>query len=257
MEIIIEYTLIDNLVIDFLILYLSCKILKHKVVFWELALSSCVGTACALVMPIINLPTYAMVFFKLTLGAIMVLISLPCNNFKKAFISFMGFILMTAGMGGICFFLLFMISGDISINLLTTYSSQIPVGVILLVCSLTFYFVNKLIKLIYKKRMLNTFIYETTFLNDGKEIKIDAYLDSGNTLIDPITNKPVVIINFTLFNKLYNLPLEKVLMKNVGDKEIKNCHYITFNTVGKKSDMLVFEIEKMKIFFCEKREQTI
>jgi stage II sporulation protein GA (sporulation sigma-E factor processing peptidase) len=247
MEIIIEYVLIDNLVIDFLILYLSCKILKQKIVYWRLILSAVIGAGCALIIPIINLPEYLMIILKLILGIVMVLICLPCSTFKKSFISFLTFLMMTGCMGGVCFLIIFMLSGNMSFNFNISYSYKIPVGAIVFVCALVAGIISQLIKLIYRKKALNNFIYEITLVDKGKEIRSSAYLDSGNTLIDPVTNKPVIIINYSLFNKLYNLPLEKILTKKIKEEDIKKSHYITFNTIGKKSDMLVFEIDKMAI----------
>ncbi|MDD4110350.1 MAG: sigma-E processing peptidase SpoIIGA [Clostridia bacterium] len=251
MEIIIEYVLIDNLVIDFLILYISCKLLKCKIVFWKLAVSSLIGAGCALVLPIIILPNYGLIIFKLTLGVLMVLISLPSQTFKKALSSFMVFLMMTGSMGGLCFFLIFMLSGSLSADVLITYSSNIPIGVIIFMCALISFGVTKLTKLFYQKKNINNFIYETIFSDKGREIKINAFLDSGNTLIDPISQKPVVIINYSLFHRLYNLPLEKILTKNIEKKDIKNLHYITFNTIGKRADMLVFEVDKMEVVFSK------
>lgn len=247
MEIIIEYVLIDNLVINFLILYLSCKILKQKIVYWRLILSSFIGVGCALIMPIINFPGYVMIIFKLILGIVMVVIALPCPTFKKSVVSFLTFLIMTGCMGGVCFLIIFMVSGNLSFNLLATYSYKIPVGAILFACSIISVVIGQLIKLVYRKKTINNFIYEIILIDKGKEIKSNAYLDSGNTLIDPITNKPVIIINFSLFNKLYNLPLEKILTKKIEEKDINKSHYITFNTIGKTSDMLVFEVDKLAI----------
>lgn len=251
MEIIIEYVLIDNLVIDFLILFLCCKILKYKVVFWRLLTSSIIGAGCALVLPIIHLPNYILMIFKLLLGALMVLISLPSKTSKKTIISFLTFMLMTGAMGGICFALIFMLSGSVSTDILITYSSNIPLGIIILMCALTTLGITKLTKLFYQKKTINNFIYETILKDKGKQIKFNSFLDSGNTLIDPISQKPVVIITYSLFNRLYNLPLEKIITKKIEEKDIRNLHYITINTVGERAEMLVFEVEKMEVVFSK------
>ena len=158
MEIIIEYVLIDNLVINFLILYLSCKILKQKIVYWRLILSSFIGVGCALIMLIINFPGYVMIIFKLILGIVMVVIALPCPTFKKSVVSFLTFLIMTGCMGGVCFLIIFMVSGNLSFNLLATYSYKIPVGAILFACSIISVVIGQLIKLVYRKKTINNFI---------------------------------------------------------------------------------------------------
>lgn len=252
MEIIIEYIIIDNLVINFLILFISCKILKNKIIFWRLAFSSVLGAIVSLILPILILPTFALIILKLILGIIMTLISLPSQTFKKVLVSFLTFVAMTGVMGGICFLIIFLVSDSFNFDILITYSSEISIGIILFICSLTTYFIIQLIKIFYRRKNINNFVYETIFLNNGRTVKINSYLDSGNTLIDPETNKPVIIIDYSLFEKLCCLPLEKILTKKIKS-EVKNPHYILFNTVGKKSEMFVFQVESMKIFVDNKK----
>lgn len=181
----------------------------------------------------------------------MVLISLPSKTLKKVIISFLTFMLMTGVMGGVCFALIFMLSGSVSADVLITYSSDIPLGLIIFICLITYLATTKLIKLFYQKKTINNFIYETILKDKGKKIKFNAFLDSGNTLIDPISQKPVVIISYSLFQRLYNFPLEKIITKKIEEKDIKKLHYITINTVGKGSEMLVFEVEKMEVVFSK------
>lgn len=257
MEITIEYVLIDNVVINYIILFLSCKLLKQKVVFWKLFLAAVIGAGFALILPIIYLPSYLLILLKLSLGFLMVLMSLPCNTFKRCAASFLTFLLMTGVMGGVCFAIIYMLSGNLSTDILLNYSAPIPVGVILFICCLTAYLLNSLIKLFYKKRKENNFIYSAIIWSNGKKVKVNAFLDSGNTLVDPVYKKPVIIISYSLFHKLYNLPLEKVLMKNITSKDIKNSHYISFNTVGKSAEMLVFEIESIEIILSKEKKRKL
>lgn len=256
MEIVVEYILVDNIIINYLIILLSKKILKLQITVWKAVLSSVIGATFALLLPIMILPTYILLPLKFILGFLMVLIAFPYSNLKKTLTYFLVFILMTGLMGGVCFVVIYMFSGNLSTNMLF-YSAPIPIGLILLICSVTTYFVSSLIKLFYRKKRENNFIYEAIIINNGKKVKINAFLDSGNTLIDPVSKKPVIIISYPLFNKLYNLPLEQIIMKKVTSENIKNSHYISFDTVGKSSCMLVFEIEEIKILISKAQVRSI
>lgn len=256
MEIVIEYVLIDNIVINYLILFLACKILKEHIVFWKILISAMIGAGFALIMPIMAVSALFLIILKISLGILMVLIVFPCSSFKKALSSFLTFILMTAVMGGICFAIIYAVSGSLSMDLLSMYSAPIPVGVILLCCAFMAWLINSLIKLFYKKQKENNFKFEAVLINKEKQIRANAFLDTGNTLIDPASNKPVIIITYSLFHKLCEMPLERVLMKKVTDEDIKGSHYISFDTVGKKSEMLVFEIDKINIITEDKQIKT-
>lgn len=66
----------------------------------------------------------------------------------------------------------------------------------------------------------------------GKSVKIKGYIDSGNTLKDPLTNKPVIIVEQS--------KLEEIIGKDFfegGDENFK-IRFIPFKSIGKQNGML-------------------
>ena len=247
MEIVIEYALVDNLVINFLILYLSSLILKSKKNNWLFFISATLGAIVSLIIPLLVLPNWIMIVYKLLLGWVMVRIALRPMGIKANLIYFLVFLFITALMGGVCFAVIFLLSGEISASSVFLYNLEIPVGAVLLVVSLVGLTIAKLFKAFYRKKMFGNFIFDAEVLNDKKNIEFQVYLDSGNTLIDPLTNKSVVIIEYSIFKKIYDISLEKIITKKITQDDIKNSRYIDYGTIGGKSKMLVFEVDCFKI----------
>ena len=77
-------------------------------------------------------------------------------------------------------------------------------------------------------------------------IEEEGFLDSGNLLYDPITKKPVILISYDVFSKLYdNVNYLNAFMKKIDLKNFKNGHYIKLNTVASGTQILVFSVNNV------------
>lgn len=245
MEIVIEYVLIDNLVINFLILFLSAKVLASRIIWWRILLANLFGTAMSFVFPLLVLPSYLLIFLKLFVGALMVFIAYKLKNLKTFFLHFITFLSATALFGGITFMISFFAYGSLEV-INFTYSKNFPVGAIIGIIAVYSYVILGVINYIIKKQKMKKFVYEMKIFSHDKSYKISAYLDSAHNLIDPETNETVTIINYETFNKIFKLPMEKLITKDVS--ELKNAHYIDYRTINKSNQkMLVFNVEKIEI----------
>ena len=71
-------------------------------------------------------------------------------------------------------------------------------------------------------------------------------MDSGNLLIDPLTQKPVHLINYKVFTNLFhNIGIEDIVFKTENLKKLSMAHYISFNTLNANDKILVFQIEQI------------
>ena len=237
----------DNLVIDFIILAVTALVMKTKTGFFGKLLAGLFGALSALFLPLATLPAIPLVTVKLLVGVLMVGICFREKGFKKNLLIFLVFLTVTAAMGGMCFFILFLFGGNLQDILSGTYNLPIPMGVVFALLGGYVFLMIKVIKHFQRKKKLANFVFSVHFLNETKEIVAQAYLDSGNTLLDPETQKPVVIISYALFQKLFSVPFEKLLTKTVGE-ELKDSRYSPYGTVGQgKNQLLVFSIERMVI----------
>lgn len=103
-------------------------------------------------------------------------------------------------------------------------------------------------KSVQRKNKIKNFYYQVKVIDNGQEFIDEGFLDSGNMLYDNITKKPVVLVDFNLFHKLYsNISFTSIITKTVDKSSIKNGHYIKINSIGSKTKILAFTIDELII----------
>lgn len=250
-EIIVENVLIDNFVINYLILFLSAKLLSSKIVWWRFLLSIIFGTSMAFLFPILILPTYLTVALKILVGVLMIIIAFKLKGVKSFFLHFLVFVSATALFGGLAFAFSYLCFG--SLEAMTFGKQNIPVGLFFAIIAVYVYVIFGVIKYILKKQKIKKFIYAMKIFEKDNCYKLEAYLDSAHNLVDPESASSIVIINFSTFNKIFKIPLEKVLLKQTKDY-LKNAHYIDYQTINKKNEqMLVFSVDKIELEVADKK----
>jgi len=96
----------------------------------------------------------------------------------------------------------------------------------------------------YCKRKDTEDVYcDVEILSGGKKIQVRALYDTGNILREPVSGKPVSIV-------------EKALMEEAGGLEQNNdCTYIPFHSIGEENGVLMgIEVDGLKIW---KRDECI
>ena len=232
MEIIIEQTLIICFILNYFILKITSKICAKR---GKCAISAIFGAILTILVPLIKTKIAVKVVLMLCILILMLVIAFKFNTFKEFLLLFAIFLLATFLFGGGSYAFK-QIIGDFPLFL------TLLIG---LAVYLTFIFAFKVIS---HYRQVKKFTYKVTIKDRNKVICEEGYLDSGNVLYDSITKKPIVLINFDVFHKLYeNIPFFSVFTQNFDKKAIKNAHFMKINSIGKSLPMLIFTIDELKI----------
>ena len=249
MEIVVEYALLDNFIIDMIILFVSCKLKHEKISVARLCISSLFGAICALLMPLLNCANFLIIGVKLLIGVVMVLIAHKCSTFKKFVLDYFIFLSTTAVFGGVGIGVLYLFFGSVTLTAGFAINSPILMSAIYIAIFAWVYGVVAAVKFFYRKKNRNEFTFEILLVCKDKKVESTAYLDSGNTLVDPVTQKPVVIIGFKTFSKLHkDVALENLLMKKLDKIKIEGAHYIEYQTLNnQKMSMLITPIDKIEM----------
>lgn len=249
MEIVIEYALLDNFLIDMMILIVACILKREKISWWRLCLSSLFGAVCALLMPLLNCANFLLISIKLLIGAVMVLIAHKCKSIKKFVLDYFVFISITAIFGGVGIAVLYLLFGSVTLTNGFAINSPIFMSAIYIVIFAWGLGIASAFKYFYRKKNRGEFTFDIRICCSENHIEEIAYLDSGNTLVDPVSNLPVVIIGLRTFNKLHRgVSLENLLMKKLDEIKIEGAHYIEYSTLNnQKMSMLITPIDKIEM----------
>ncbi len=233
MEIEVELSLCINLLVNSLILKLAGLFLKQEPRLWFL--SALIGSAIALILPMFSLNWYFKVLIIIFVCNIMLSISFKFKSLKNFICIFSVIILSTFLFGG-------------AMQALTNVFGQFPLFVVFVIAFIIYIISKIIIKSKQKRDMIQKYTYNVVLKDDDKVIYEEGYLDSGNVLYDNITKKPIILITFDVFNKLYsNINYINAYTKNFDKKEIKDGHFVKIKNVGGFSSILVFRIDELQV----------
>lgn len=243
MEVYIEYVILDNLIIDSILIYLTNLTMRTKINKYRLFTASVVGTIFAIFLPSLKINNIILIFVKLLAGLFIVLIFSKLK-LKDILLNYIIFITYTFMMGGLCFGILYLLNSNVSINGLIIYNFNIPISIIILLIFIYFLIMKKFIK--YRKNILNL-TYPVEIFKDNKSIKLNGFLDTGNQIYDEFGN-PIIVISLNSFLNAYpNISILKVATNNVTEYDVKTSKYLTISTANAITKMLTFKCDKVKI----------
>ena len=127
----VEYVLLDNFIIDFIIFYSVAKILKLKIQKVRIVLACVLGVGFAFAIPFINITNIILFLIKLLMGVILVYVAFSFTKLKQFFLTYLSFIFLTFLLGGICYGLQGFVQSTKVINGTISYVNDFPVSLII------------------------------------------------------------------------------------------------------------------------------
>ena len=252
MVIYVEYVVIDNMVINSLILLLTKDLLKLKNRKVCIFLSALFGTVISLLSPIIT--STVNLLLKPLVAIVMVMIAFWPKKLKKLIITLLTFLLITFCFGGAVLGVMSFFNISVTYGSTIMYEYNFPVGVVVLIVLITYIALKSIAKYLYQKKTNNNYIYQVILKNNNNSVTATAFLDTGNKLT--FEQKPVSIINYKTFNKLFPyIDITDVLLKR--QINLKNQNYIEIQSIGEKQKLLCFEVESLTLNNKEIKNVTL
>ena len=228
----IDELIILNFIIDFLILKTTSKILKINTTTLRIVISSIFGEISLLYL-FIKLNNIKLSIFKLLIGIIMNIIAFKYNDLKEFIRNLMYFYMFSFFLGGTLYYL--------KIESLVKYQYYLLlIPFIMNILKVLTYNLKNIISLRHKV---------TIYLKNGKVLYLNGYMDTGNTLKDPYTNKNVIIINKEIDENYFLVPY-----KTIDNTSLIKCFKpkkIYIDGLGERKDIIVgITNKKFKGFNC-------
>ena len=216
----IDELIMLNFIIDFLILKTTSSILKLNTKTSRLIISSIVGEISLLYL-FVSFNNIELTLFKLLIGIILNLISFGYINLKDFIKNLLYFYMFSFFLGGTLYYL--------KIESLVKYKYYILlIPIIMNILKKLTYNLKNIIKLRHKV---------TIYLKNGNVLYLNGYMDTGNTLVDPYTNKNVIIINKDIKEKFFLVPF-----KTIENSSLLKCFKpkkVYIDGIGERNDIVV------------------
>lgn len=222
----VEYVILDNLVIDYLLLKATFSILKSQTNRLRILLSSIVGAFYALIFPIMNLPMVVTLIFKVVSGASLIRIGCKYNGLRHFYINFVIFVTITFLSGGSVYAIYNFLG--------LTVGSEFCVAFIIVPTALTVSLTKKVILFLYQRKTIYQNTYSVILISNGVTIRLNGFLDTGNLAYD--NGEPLVFLSHKVCQKFFN-----------GIKPL-SLRRVSVNTINGEKQNLCFTCEKLIVF---------
>ena len=258
MTIYVDVVLLENLCMNYIILFGTGYIIRLKIKHLRILLSSLIGAIYAILAYAGIFPMYANIFVKIVLSICMVYIAFYPKNIKGMVKELIVFYLVSFALGGCAFALLYIVRPQDIFMKDGVYIGTYPIKIALLGGIVGFIITYIAFKVVKTRMTKNELIYDMVIKIKDKELTTKVMLDTGNMLKDPISNMPVVLVEKSI---LYPILPKELLenSKNILGGDFKENEYINneyrtrlriipFTSVGKQNGMMLgIKVDEIKI----------
>lgn len=194
MTIYLDVILMENICMNYIILFATGLIVKVNIKQVRVIISSLLGGIYAILSFAPILQVYSNIVFKILISVVMVYIAFNAKNVKVLLKQVILFYLVSFAFGGCAFFLLYFIRPqDILIRngyLTGTY----PIKIALLGGIVGFVIVNIAFKIVKGRISKKDMFCDIEIYFREKKASIKAMIDTGNLLKEPISGMPVIVV---------------------------------------------------------------
>lgn len=237
-----DILIILNFIINYLLLKAESVITGQNYKTARLIISSFVGSLFSLTIFINDVKPILSIITKIIYIAIIIFIVTEIKSLKMFVKHFGAFLSVNFIFSGIMLAINILLIPDSSIYNNGFFYFDVNI-LSLIVISVICYILIWIITKITKNKTPPKCIYDISIKYNGRTVSGKALFDSGNTLCDCFSGKPVVITEKDLINKLTDTEITE---------KMKNYRLIPFSTINGKGTLPAFMADSIEIIISGK-----
>lgn len=227
MKVYIDLVFLMNFYLDFLLLLTTSIVLKRRASIKRILLGTLVGSLTLLFL-FIQVSSFFLFLLKFGIALLMVLVTFRFENSKYTLSNLLYFYMISIILGGFLYYLTIEFSYTKVGLLFVKHHLNIPFVFLFLI--------SPFILVVYvrqQKKMKKNYslMYSVKIvLKNKQEYALNGFLDTGNCLVDPITSKPILLIE-----------------KGIVSEEDVSTFYIPFHSLNNKNLLKCFKPQYVEI----------
>jgi len=252
-QVYVDVMLAVNFVMDFFILWAAVKLANLKVGFGRLTLGALLGASYSLVIFFPESSILSSLLAKIVCSLLMVLVTIYPVKLRVFLRSLVYLYLISFAMGGAVIAATYLASdipGYVQVfNGGGVYFSGLHFG---------WLFIGVLVDIVIgwgglwyvrRNRVYREYVSTLTISLSGQRVEINALLDTGNQLSDPLTNQPVIVVEKDVLQRHFHSNIWKLinhddlamseLAANLEPEWASRIRIIPFSSVGRSNGMMV------------------
>ena len=232
----VEYVFLENFIIDFILLFITGKLIKRVIILKRLLMASLAGSFYVIITFYLGRAFMTSFIVKFSISILMIMIAFDSKGILTNIRVIICFYITSLIMVGIISALYYLTYDKLTVN-------AIIMSIFMGYAALHFFFKE------IKDRILKHNYKRTVNIKIGNKTKtIRGYIDTGNQLTDPVTGKPVMVVNIDCLRDLISHDLyERILdfyktnsYENlINENRGINLRVIKYNTISSVGQNMV------------------
>lgn len=231
----VEYIFAENFFIDFLLLFITGKILRRKINYKRLLLSAFIGASYVVIHAFYKFIFLNNVSVNFSVSVLMIVISYDTKGIRSNFQNIIGFYIVSLVMVGILTALYY------------TTNDKLTVNAIIISLFFGYGALHLFFKETKKRKDKIKYLRTINIKIKDKKFSLVGFIDTGNELKDPLTNKSVIIVSISSLKNIIEENIhkdildfylnedkdyEKLLLKYSDEYNLRAIKFKTINTSG-------------------------
>ncbi|MDI6617659.1 MAG: sigma-E processing peptidase SpoIIGA [Clostridiales bacterium] len=247
----IDVIVFENFIINFFILNITSRLSKIKTSKIKLFAGAIIGAFYIIIYFFPSLKVFFSLMMKVSVSILMIIIAFTPEKFKDFFKVLSIFYIISFAFGGAALAFLYFTGKGTEANGIF-YIKDFPVSLLVMAFAVVSLLLIFCWDYIQDKIYNEGIIYNVFIELDKKVASFNAMLDTGNSLKDPITNNPVIVVEYDVikpilppaFSKLFtgseknNINFATLYGSNENDIACR-IRLIPFTSLGKQNGMLI------------------
>ncbi|MFZ5965840.1 MAG: sigma-E processing peptidase SpoIIGA [Bacillota bacterium] len=246
-----EYLFLENLIMNWFILYLTAYFSKIHTPKFKIWIGAVLGALYAFVVFFPSLSVLCSLVMKIIFSMFMIVVTFTPYKFKDFFKALGIFYLISFMFGGAAFALFYLtdFKGFVSNGIF--YVGNISIKILLYSGILSFILIKYCWEYIQVKISRDKMYIPISIEVNNVRSEVKALIDTGNSLQDPLSKYPVIIVEYSAIKEILPIDVQLVfentadtgldlLMKIIETSEWMNrFRLIPFKSLGREHGMLV------------------
>lgn len=244
MELYIEYVILDNFSMNFVILKMLDKLLGIVTNRVNKAIICVLGSIFAIFLPYLYFDKLLLFFYRIVVSIILVMCMRRFRSFKSFLQVYGLFVLCTFVCGGVCYGMINLLGIGYTKSGILISEFEFPVGLFITIMAVVVVGIFRLINVCKRKMYRANYIYKIILIDGGKRVESFGFCDTGNNVV--FDSNGVNIISLDLFSKLHkDVNLTSVVLGKMADSDLRGVEYIPIAGLSQSKKYLSFLIDKM------------
>ncbi|MCC5911873.1 MAG: sigma-E processing peptidase SpoIIGA [Clostridiaceae bacterium] len=246
-----EYVFLENFIMNFIILSLTGRFAKYSTSKVKLTIAAAISALYAFIIFFPSLRFLFSIVMKLACSMIIIILAFTPDKFKDFFRLLGVFYLITLVFGGAGFAIFYFSNFNGIISNGVFYITDISMKNIFIACGVAYILINFCWGYIQKQITKEKIFMKVKIEINGTVTEVTGMVDTGNSLVDPISQYPVIIVEYDAIVEILPEEIQSLFsdkgIPNLADmtlilsnsKWMTRMRMIPYNALGTDHGMLV------------------